>query len=103
MSPTLRCVVVQSGLSYSVYVAWYQECREGNDNSHTQGRSFYTSLGHTVEIWNVSLHCQESRSRTRRVGLTFNMLEGRVVPDTRFERNYMGSTVRHKKNMIYCY
>jgi hypothetical protein len=33
--------------------AWYQEHGAGSENGTTAGRSFYTSLGHLNETWQV--------------------------------------------------
>lgn len=33
--------------------AWYQEHGAGTDQTHLAGRSFYTSLGHLNETWQV--------------------------------------------------
>jgi hypothetical protein len=38
----------------SCYLAWYQEHGAGVDSGGTAGRSFYTSLGHLNESWEVS-------------------------------------------------
>ncbi len=35
-------------------IAWYQEHGAGVDTNGTAGRSFYTSLGHLNETWQVS-------------------------------------------------
>jgi len=35
------------------FVAWYQEHGAGSANSSTAGRSFFTSLGHLSETWQV--------------------------------------------------
>ena len=37
----------------NVFVAWYQEHGAGSTNSSTAGRSFFTSLGHLSETWQV--------------------------------------------------
>lgn len=40
--------------------AWYQERGAGVDASGIAGRSFYTSLGHLNETWQVSADMDES-------------------------------------------
>lgn len=71
----------------TMIAAWYQERGAGVEPGGIAGRSWYTSLGHCVEIWSVSqvvVPCNSLGS----------LSSGRTLLRTRFGRDNLDARVK---------
>ena len=79
-------------LIFMRFTAWYQEHGAGVDSNGTAGRSFYTSLGHLNETWQVGSAYTQSLASSC---LTTEIRAGLNLLGPRIRRHSMDTAVQH--------